>query len=380
LILLFTLCTINTHFGVYQGLESSMQPLAERDLTSVLAFLKANYATRDLASYRSQVISTLPKLIPADVAAYNEVDTHQQLTDSRFEPRGSVGADSVRVFNRYAHEHPVISHIARTGDSRVLKISDFLSRARFHRLGLYNEFFRGLGLEYQMAATIPARRRIIGIVLNRSGQDFNERERLMLSLISPHLSQAYYNAAAMTTITEELKATKRALEELGSAAIVLGPGGRVTSMTASARKLLADYFDSPRGGDGLPDMVRQWCKAQRSALAQLQVPERLVVNKAGKRLVARMVPEGHQTLLLLSEEATVVGAQPLGPLSLTTREAEVLAWVAKGRTNSEIGSILNISSRTIQKHLEHIFQKLGVESRTAAAGRFWEASHQRPQP
>jgi DNA-binding CsgD family transcriptional regulator len=230
-----------------------------------------------------------------------------------------------------------------------------------------------------MAATIPARRRIIGIVLNRSGQDFNERERLMLSLISPHLSQAYYNAAAMTIITEELKASKRALKELGSAVIVLGPGGRVTSMTASARKLLADYFDSRRGGEGLPDMVREWSRRQRSALGQLQVPAPLVVNKTGKRLVARMIPEGHRTLLLLSEEATVVGAQALGASGLTSREAEVLALVAQGRTNSEIGSILNISSRTIQKHLEHIFQKLGVESRTAAAGRFWEAGHQRTQ-
>jgi DNA-binding CsgD family transcriptional regulator len=356
-----------------------MQRLAERDLMSVLAFLKENYATRDLPSFRSHVISALPKLVPSDVTAYNEVDSHRQLTVSLYEPRGSVNDDGTRVFNRYAHEHPVISHIARTGDSRVLKISDFLSRTQFHRLRLYNEFFRGLGLEYQIAATILPKRRIIGMVLNRSRPDFNERERLMLSLLSPHLSQAYQNAVAMTVMTEELKATKRALDELGSAVIVVAPGGRVTSMTASARKLLADYFDSRRGGDGLPDMVRQWCKSQRSALAQLQVPAPLVVNKTGKRLVARMVPEGQQTLLLLSEEATVDGAQALGASGLTSREAEVLAWVARGRTNSEIGSILNISSRTIQKHLEHIFQKLGVESRTAAAGQFWEAGHQRTQ-
>jgi DNA-binding CsgD family transcriptional regulator len=347
---------------------------------ALFAFLRANYQCRDLPSFRSHVVSALPKLIHADVTAYNEVDSHRQLTDSLYEPRGSVSDESTRVFNLYAHEHPVISHIARTRDSRVLKISDFLSRAQFHRLGLYNEFFRGLGLEYQIAATILPKRRIIGIVLNRSRPDFNERERLMLSLLSPHLSQAYQNAAAVSVMTEELKATKRALDELGSAVIVVAPGGRVTSMTGSARKLLADYFDSRRGGDGLPDMVRQWCKSQRSALAQLQVPAPLVVNKTGKRLVARMVPEGDRTLLLLSEEATVDGAQALGASGLTSREAEVLAWVARGRTNLEIGSILSISSRTIQKHLEHIFQKLGVESRTAAASQFWEASHQRLQP
>lgn len=54
-------------------------------------------------------------------------------------------------------------------------------------------------------------------------------------------------------------------------------------------------------------------------------------------------------------------------LGLTRRETEVLQWVAAGKTNAEIGFLLGISSRTVQKHLEHIFEKLGVETRTAAA-------------
>ena len=51
---------------------------------------------------------------------------------------------------------------------------------------------------------------------------------------------------------------------------------------------------------------------------------------------------------------------------LSGREVEVLTWVARGKTNSEIGRILEISSRTVSKHLEHIYPKLGVESRTVA--------------
>lgn len=54
-------------------------------------------------------------------------------------------------------------------------------------------------------------------------------------------------------------------------------------------------------------------------------------------------------------------------LGLTRRETTVLVWVAAGKTNVEIGFILGISPRTVQKHLEHIFTKLGVETRTAAA-------------
>ena len=55
---------------------------------------------------------------------------------------------------------------------------------------------------------------------------------------------------------------------------------------------------------------------------------------------------------------------------LTPREVEVLEWVARGKTNNEIGLILQISPRTASKHLEHIYTKLGVESRTAAVVQF----------
>ena len=52
---------------------------------------------------------------------------------------------------------------------------------------------------------------------------------------------------------------------------------------------------------------------------------------------------------------------------LTLREAEVLFWVSKGKTNKDIGEIIGASPRTVNKHLEHVFEKLGVETRTAAA-------------
>ena len=56
-------------------------------------------------------------------------------------------------------------------------------------------------------------------------------------------------------------------------------------------------------------------------------------------------------------------------LALTTREAEVLLWISRGKSNREIGEILSISPRTVNKHLEQVFVKLGVENRAAAAAR-----------
>ncbi len=57
----------------------------------------------------------------------------------------------------------------------------------------------------------------------------------------------------------------------------------------------------------------------------------------------------------------------LGSLGLTARETEVLTWIARGKTNHEIGVILSASTGTICKHVEHILCKLDVRNRTAAA-------------
>jgi DNA-binding CsgD family transcriptional regulator len=75
----------------------------------------------------------------------------------------------------------------------------------------------------------------------------------------------------------------------------------------------------------------------------------------------------------LSEECpTKIKSQSPAPCSLSSREAEVLQWVSQGKTNKEIGVILELSPRTVQKHLEHIYQKMGVESRTGAVAKAYE--------
>lgn len=56
----------------------------------------------------------------------------------------------------------------------------------------------------------------------------------------------------------------------------------------------------------------------------------------------------------------------LSQLGLSRREIEILNWVAQGKTNSEIGAILGVSPRTVQKHLEHVYNRLGVDNRHAA--------------
>ena len=65
-------------------------------------------------------------------------------------------------------------------------------------------------------------------------------------------------------------------------------------------------------------------------------------------------------------------SEPLLVLGLTPRAAEVLLWVAQGKTNADIGTILGISESTVKKHLLEIFEKVGVETRSAATLRALE--------
>lgn len=99
--------------------------------------------------------------------------------------------------------------------------------------------------------------------------------------------------------------------------------------------------------------------------------EALVLLSDGHQLQARYLGSGGpgEVMVLLRQLTATADAahKRLSGAALTPRETEVLSWLAKGKTNRDIGDILGMSPRTVNKHLEHIFEKLGVETRTAAA-------------
>ena len=350
-----------------------MESLREHDVSALLDFLRTLYALRDLRRFRCHLISAVPKLVRSEITTYNEVNCESRQNATVSDPPDALDfPDSHRIFNQHIPEHPLIGHYARSGDPRVLKMSDFLSRRKFHGGGLYTDFYRLVGVEHQMAAMLPAASPlVIGIALNRGRPDFTERERLLLSLIRPHLVQAYENARAVTTMAEDPAAAMNAMKHFGRAAIVLTRDGRVRLSSTVAEQLFSKYFGSRRSG-GLPDHIKNWLEHQHSLLGGMKPPVPLIVDRGQESLTVRMLPDCDQVLLHLSEQVTAIRPQGLQAQGLTMREVEVLTWVARGKTNAEVASILSVRLRTVKKHMERIFQKLGVESRTAAAFRVWE--------
>ncbi|MDF3832665.1 response regulator [Cupriavidus basilensis] len=148
---------------------------------------------------------------------------------------------------------------------------------------------------------------------------------------------------------------------LGSAVAMLAAsaGGQLMWMNASAAALLQahGWAAVPPGGTLAPPLA--------GALQALQEDPGTQDLRLGGLRLRRLtgVTAGVTVVELAAQAAAGDGA---APAELTPREAEVMVWVARGKTNRDVAEILGMSPRTVNKHLEHIYEKLGVETRTAA--------------
>ena len=234
----------------------------------------------EIEELRRGLLAALGRFLPSDYISLNDVHPDPARIVTIIEPEAP--AELLEVWSELAHENPLLRYYLRTLDGRAHRFSDVVSARELHELALYRRLYAPMGVEYQMAFTLPAGpERVLAIALSRGGRDYSDREREFANRARPFLIQAYLNAIAF-----------------------------------SARDPVSP--PASRGEDGLSD------------------------------LLAGLLGEG-----------------------LTRREGEVVRLVAVGRSNHHIAQQLGISHRTVGKHLEHSFRKLGVGDRSSAAARAW---------
>lgn len=163
---------------------------------------------------------------------------------------------------------------------------------------------------------------------------------------------------------QAISSARAALDQVGRAVLAFTPDGTLSWGSASAMTLLDVGQARPLVEDG-PNAApfRTWLvnlTAQPVSRAKPFCWNTLSFSFLGiaSENIMIKVRSGNDT------SNAVYLAQHF---NLTEREAEVLLWLTRGKTNQDIGEILGISTRTINKHLEQVFEKMGVENRTAAA-------------
>jgi CheY-like chemotaxis protein/DNA-binding CsgD family transcriptional regulator len=189
------------------------------------------------------------------------------------------------------------------------------------------------------------------------------RTREVLARLAVHLHSARAQRQA-----------RHALDAFGHATLVVREqDGRRIWQTALARLWIAQCF--PGVPDAvMPAEVAAWLARESIRRRAGAEPQNLTVARGAQRISIALHPmqaehgNDGEWLMVLREDSQVALLEGLAQVfPLTSREAEVLYWVIQGKTNRDIGEILGTSPRTVHKHLEHVFDKLGVETRTAAA-------------
>jgi len=268
---LYTLCLRMPNGGDRPGKAN------ERALLELIGDV---YGLLDIEELRYGMLDSLHRVLPSDYISLNDVGpTPDQIVAIMKPDYPSLHG----AWAEHAHENPLLRHHLATLDGRAYRFSDVISQEELRELPLYRAVYGPMGVEHQMAFTLPASPdRVLAIALSRGDRDYSEDERDFANSARPFLIQAYLNALAH--------------------------------------------------------------RAARSA-----------------SVLAAAAPSG----------------EALCATGLTPREAEVVRLVALGRSNHHIAAELGISDRTVGKHLEHSFRKLGVRDRSTAAARAWELSSQR---
>jgi DNA-binding CsgD family transcriptional regulator len=152
--------------------------------------------------------------------------------------------------------------------------------------------------------------------------------------------------------------------------------GEVKWATPQAQQILVKLSlssDAPlANGIALPPLVRTWV-SRSAARAAVSSNDTIVVVAHDLKIRFRLLSRvSDDEILLVMQQAEPVEIERAGiskletRLGLTSREAEVLYWLSNGKANRDIAEILGISYCTVDKHLEHLFTKVGVESRSSA--------------
>jgi DNA-binding CsgD family transcriptional regulator len=204
------------------------------------------------------------------------------------------------------------------------------------------------------------------VICNR--QNTPECDRCILNLLRFHPILADENTSKFNKERQILTQLKQVFDQLGLLLVAID--GRVQFMTQQANHLLRQYAltHNPKA---LPEPLQHWFAYQISRFTS-DIPSpclSLNIEQAGRQLVVRLIPDpiGEQYLLLLEEqELPFFSIAALELLGLTKREAEVLFWIARDKSNVGIAGVLGCCEGTVRKHLEHLYKKLGVQTRTGA--------------
>jgi DNA-binding CsgD family transcriptional regulator len=303
----------------------------------------------DPLPFPPQFLGRLANLIGTSFAAYSVLDRrNERLVHESSWCVGDEGVDGPsdetgHPYWRLRDSHPVCSYRERTGDwTTAHTVSEFASQRAFRRTAIWDELYRFEGINHWLDMGLPPREGVTRVfIFTHDTRDFGDRERLLLQLLEPHLERR----------AREVEMRDEAVDALAAAE----DGGEPHDIVLATANGTIE-FGAPRSRE----LLRRYLGVTNGAVPDSILSGTTVVPGDAGRLTIRTARAGDLVVLLLAEEDVRTEL-------LTPRQREVLAGAAAGLTDAEIAGNLGVARATVGKHLEAIYERLGVHNRTSAA-------------
>lgn len=339
------------------SISSPPHPMPHQVATSAdwknAAQLTADAAAADSLHDMGEVlIRGAHALFQAELVILDQFDEKaRQLAYQMYPPVTPEIARLQPAFMALWHEHPYTAEWVKViGGGRISFLSDRVTSREFRRTGLWNEVYIHLRAKNQLmmgGQVQPSRYWCLS--LNRLGRDFEPRERELGRFLQPRITQLLQQQARR----ERAHRAMSILAHPDSAYLLVSNTGCVLEASPGAHSLLEAIGPTSSGK----------IMAAASAFApQAQAAFRTHLIDGCQAVILRPVPHAPSLVMIARSPRNL----PAGRHRLTRRESETLHWIGEGKTNAEIAALLGIGSRTVEKHCEGVFQKLGVDNRLGA--------------
>lgn len=358
-----------------------MKTLAIEDIHLVHQSIQQIYTIEDLDAFGVDVLEILNRLIPAQIVDPNYNRSRDKKITFRFLQKFlGYSSEMLAVADEYFDRY-LMKDLSQILTTKISLSSIDIDRDDLSYLKeLYQHFIEPLDPEDSIVFFLPtvndedrsklviADAILVWFSIHCNWQDFTERDCFVLGILRLHLFQAYTNALQYRALRQDLAEFQQYFDCLCS--IVFDTEGKIRSIAPQAEQWLGEYFTMSASFDRLPEHLWSWAKHQitnlnlANDLAQTCLPLR--IQQADRILNIRLIKPSIDRFLLLLEEQVFSTISALEMLGLSQRETEVLVCVIQGKSNNAISTHLGIQPTTVRRHLESIYLKFGVQSRTEA--------------
>lgn len=260
----------------------------------------------------------------------------------------------------YIHDNPAGPVVCSGRVRTIAHLRELTTFAQWQRTDHYNGIAKPVGYSDQLLTLATDSQRFFGLGIYRDTV-FTGNECALMALLQPHLNAAWHRVKPRTDGSSSAAASR----------VHLTGDLQPRELTPRQRELFRAYFPGWLASvPALPDLLRRWLMQSLQSLRETLPPAPLhafTIDSAHGRLLVRCFPDasGRVTLFMV-ETPHAPDFLALRAHGLSTRECEVLYWIAQGKRDAEIATILCTAPKTISKHVENILRKTHAETRAAA--------------